>query len=92
MLFRCVLGEMFTRKPILPGTSDLDQIEKIFFLCGAPNQHNWPNFDRLPGCEGVNKFNNHPRRLKPTYDMYVAVLWIPYSKRFLLTRRLQPWA
>ncbi len=27
---RCVLGEMFTRKPILPGTSDLDQLEKIF--------------------------------------------------------------
>jgi serine/threonine-protein kinase BUR1 len=77
MLFRCVLGEMFTRKPILPGTSDLDQIEKIFFLCGAPNQHNWPNFDRLPGCEGVNKFDNHPRRLKPTYDVWVVVLWVP---------------
>jgi hypothetical protein len=53
----------------------LDQIEKIFFLCRAPDHHNWPNFDRLPGCEGVNKFNNHPRRLKTTYDRCVAVLW-----------------
>jgi len=83
MLFSCVLGEMFTRKPILPGTSDLDQVEKIFFLCGAPNQHNWPYFDRLPGCEGVTRFDNHPRRLKTTYDMCVGLSWVPM--RFLLT-------
>ena len=66
--FRCVLGEMFTRKPILPGTSDLDQLEKIWFLCGSPNQHNWPYFDQLPGCEGVIRFNPQPRRLKTTYE------------------------
>ncbi|KAJ3508694.1 hypothetical protein NLJ89_g5613 [Agrocybe chaxingu] len=64
----CVLGEMFTRKPILPGTSDLDQLEKIWFLCGSPNQHNWPYHDQLPGCEGVIRFKSHTRRLKETYD------------------------
>ncbi|KAF8956307.1 kinase-like domain-containing protein [Flammula alnicola] len=64
----CVLGEMFTRKPILPGTSDLDQLEKIWFLCGSPNQHNWPYFDQLPGCEGIIRFTSQPRRLKPTYE------------------------
>ncbi|KDR68381.1 hypothetical protein GALMADRAFT_257032 [Galerina marginata CBS 339.88] len=64
----CVLGEMFTRKPILPGSSDLDQLEKIWLLCGTPNQHSWPNFDQLPGCEGVIRFNSHHRRLKQTYD------------------------
>lgn len=66
--FSCVLGEMFTRKPILPGTSDLDQLEKIWFLCGSPNQHNWPYFDQLPGCEGVRRFNSQPRRLPQTYE------------------------
>ncbi|KAH9477512.1 putative cyclin-dependent kinase 9 [Psilocybe cubensis] len=64
----CVLGEMFTRRPILPGTSDLDQLEKIWNLCGAPNQHNWPNYDLLPGCEGVTRFNSQPRRLRQTYE------------------------
>jgi serine/threonine-protein kinase BUR1 len=68
ILFSCVLGEMFTRKPILPGTSDLDQLEKIWFLCGSPNQHNWPYFDRLPGCDGVRRFNSQPRRLPQTYE------------------------
>ncbi|KAJ7871358.1 kinase-like domain-containing protein, partial [Mycena leptocephala] len=64
----CVLGEMFMRRPILPGTSDLDQLEKIWVLCGTPNQHSWPNFDSLPGCEGVKRFNQHPRKLKPSYE------------------------
>lgn len=50
---RCVLGEMFTRRPILPGSSDVDQLERIWHLCGTPSQHSWPNYDHLPGCEGL---------------------------------------
>ncbi|KAI0766248.1 kinase-like domain-containing protein [Irpex lacteus] len=68
----CVLGEMFARKPILPGSSDLDQLEKIWQLCGTPTQITWPNFDTLPGCEGVKRFALHPRRVKQTYDMIGA--------------------
>ncbi|KAH7926241.1 Pkinase-domain-containing protein, partial [Leucogyrophana mollusca] len=64
----CVLGEMFMRKPILPGISDIDQLEKIWQLCGTPNQHTWPNHDTLPGCEGVKRFSNYPKRLKTAYD------------------------
>ncbi|KAJ7236249.1 kinase-like domain-containing protein [Mycena rebaudengoi] len=64
----CVLGEMFMRRPILPGTSDLDQLEKIWILCGSPNQHSWPNFDSLPGCEGIKRFSLQPRKLKPSYE------------------------
>ncbi|KAI0938437.1 hypothetical protein AcV5_000119 [Taiwanofungus camphoratus] len=65
----CVLGEMFMRRPILPGSSDLDQLDRIWQLCGTPNQHSWPNYDTLPGCEGVKRFNVYPRRLKQVYDM-----------------------
>ncbi|KIL57549.1 hypothetical protein M378DRAFT_87715 [Amanita muscaria Koide BX008] len=65
----CVLGEMFSRRPILPGTSDLDQLEKIWQLCGTPNQHTWPNYDALPGCEGVKRFTpSHTRKLKTAYE------------------------
>ncbi|KAF7349190.1 CMGC/CDK/CDK9 protein kinase [Mycena sanguinolenta] len=65
----CVLGEMFMRRPILPGTSDLDQLEKIWVLCGTPNQHSWPNFDSLPGCDGVKRFtSNHLRKVKANYE------------------------
>lgn len=65
----CVLGEMFSRKPILPGSSDLDQLDKIWQLCGTPNERSWPGFDTLPGCEGVKRFSNYPRRLRNFYEM-----------------------
>ncbi|KAI0698061.1 kinase-like domain-containing protein [Cerioporus squamosus] len=64
----CVLGEMFFRKPILPGASDLDQLDKIWQLCGTPTSEEWPEYDLLPGCEGVKSFGMHPRRLRKTYE------------------------
>ncbi|RDB30566.1 putative cyclin-dependent kinase 9 [Hypsizygus marmoreus] len=65
----CVLGEMFSRRPILPGNSDLDQLEKIWQLCGTPNQHTWPNYDALPGCEGIKRFSTaHSRKIRQTYE------------------------
>ncbi|KAJ2988290.1 hypothetical protein NUW54_g9160 [Trametes sanguinea] len=64
----CVLGEMFFRKPILPGASDLDQLDKIWKLCGSPSLQNWPEYDSLPGCEGVKAFGYYPRRLRQTYE------------------------
>ncbi|KAG1741503.1 kinase-like domain-containing protein [Suillus paluster] len=65
----CVLGEMFMRRPILPGSSDIDQLEKIWQLCGTPNQHTWPNYDALPGCEGVKRFNQtYSKKLRAAYE------------------------
>ncbi|PIL27727.1 transporter [Ganoderma sinense ZZ0214-1] len=64
----CVLGEMFFRKPILPGASDLDQLDKIWHLCGTPNPQSWPEYESLPGCDGVKNFQYHPRRLRKTYE------------------------
>jgi serine/threonine-protein kinase BUR1 len=68
-----VFGEMFTRKPILPGTSDIDQLDKIWQLCGSPNQHNWPNYDELPGCEGQKKWPTYPRKVKKIYAERLAI-------------------
>ncbi|KAF2181740.1 Pkinase-domain-containing protein, partial [Zopfia rhizophila CBS 207.26] len=52
----CVFGEMFKRKPILAGTSDLNQAQIIFELVGSPNDENMPGWATLPGCEGVKNF------------------------------------
>ncbi|THH15255.1 hypothetical protein EW146_g5193 [Bondarzewia mesenterica] len=66
----CVLGEMFLRHPILPGSSDLDQLEKIWQMCGTPHQLSWPNFDALPGCEGVKHHNQYPKRLNTVFEQF----------------------
>ncbi|KAJ3747956.1 kinase-like domain-containing protein [Lentinula detonsa] len=65
----CVFGEMFHRRPILPGNSDIDQLDRIWALCGTPNQHTWPNYDQLPGCDGMKRFTSTiSRKIKQTYE------------------------
>ncbi len=65
---------MFNRRPILPGTSDIDQLEKIWQLCGTPTQHSWPNYDTLPGCEGLPRFTQSlPRTIKMKFVRLVAL-------------------
>lgn len=52
----CVFGEMFKRKPILSGSSDLNQAHIIFDLVGSPNEETMPGWSSLPGCEGTRQF------------------------------------
>ncbi|KAF2128370.1 Pkinase-domain-containing protein [Dothidotthia symphoricarpi CBS 119687] len=51
----CVFGEMFKRKPILAGNSDIHQATIIFDLVGTPNDQTMPGWDELPGAEAVVK-------------------------------------
>jgi len=49
----CILGEILQRVPILRGESESDQLEKIWDLCGTPNEEIWPGFRNLPGCHDL---------------------------------------
>lgn len=61
---RCIFAEMFQRKPVLPGTSDSDQLTKIFQLCGAPNEDNFPGWNRQdPKTEYAAHWAPMPRRV-----------------------------
>jgi len=64
----CVFGEMFKRKPILAGKSDLDQACIIFDLVGSPNDENMPGWSSLPGCDGVKSFPSRPGNLRQTFS------------------------
>ncbi|KAJ7948325.1 Protein kinase-like protein [Quillaja saponaria] len=37
----CILGELYTGKPILPGKTEVEQLHKIFKLCGSPTDDYW---------------------------------------------------
>lgn len=37
----CVLAEMFTGFPIMPGRTEVEQIHRIFRLCGTPSEEYW---------------------------------------------------
>ncbi|PON49673.1 Serine/threonine protein kinase [Parasponia andersonii] len=37
----CILGELYAGKPILPGKTEVEQLHKIFKLCGSPSEDYW---------------------------------------------------
>nr|TKR78672.1 hypothetical protein D5086_0000279880 [Populus alba] len=43
----CLLAEMFIRKPIMPGRAEVEQLHRIFKLCGSPTEDYW-KIMRLP--------------------------------------------
>lgn len=44
----CIFAEMLTKKPLLPGDSEIDQLYKIFQLLGTPNENEWSGYTTLP--------------------------------------------
>ncbi|KAK9016720.1 hypothetical protein V6N11_079214 [Hibiscus sabdariffa] len=37
----CILAELYAGKPILPGRTEVEQLHKIFKLCGSPSEEYW---------------------------------------------------
>lgn len=54
----CILAEMFTGKPLFAGSSNDDQLLKIFRVMGTPNDRTWP---------GVSAYPNY----KPNFTQFV---------------------
>ncbi|XP_008316836.1 cyclin-dependent kinase 11B isoform X1 [Cynoglossus semilaevis] len=55
----CIFGELLTQKPLFPGKSELDQIQKIFKDLGTPSEKIWPGYNELPAVKKMN-FNEFP--------------------------------
>ncbi|GAA0161634.1 hypothetical protein Leryth_015525 [Lithospermum erythrorhizon] len=43
----CILAELYAGKPIMPGRTEVEQLHKIFKLCGSPSEEYWRKA-RLP--------------------------------------------
>ncbi|XP_050128949.1 probable serine/threonine-protein kinase At1g09600 [Malus sylvestris] len=52
----CILAELFAGKPIMPGRTEVEQLHKIFKLCGSPSEEYWKR-SKLP----------HATIFKPTH-------------------------
>lgn len=44
----CIFAEMVNGRPLFPGSSDADQLMKIFKIMGTPNPESWPSMRDLP--------------------------------------------
>jgi cyclin-dependent kinase 7 len=41
------MAELYTFKPLFPGSSEMDQFEKISRILGKPSNEDWPDAKRL---------------------------------------------
>ncbi|OAL06049.1 Pkinase-domain-containing protein [Phaeosphaeriaceae sp. SRC1lsM3a] len=48
----CIMAEMYTGRPLFPGTTNEDQVQKIFRLMGTPSERSWPGISQLPEYKG----------------------------------------
>ncbi|KAG7393051.1 hypothetical protein PHYBOEH_006193 [Phytophthora boehmeriae] len=44
----CIFAEMLLRRPLADGSSDIDQLSKIFSALGSPNESGWEEARELP--------------------------------------------
>jgi len=44
----CIMAEMYTGRPLFPGTTNDDELQRIFRLMGTPSEHTWPGISRFP--------------------------------------------
>ncbi|KAH7126828.1 kinase-like domain-containing protein [Dendryphion nanum] len=48
----CIMAEMYTGRPLFPGTTNEDQLQKIFRLMGTPSERSWPGISQFPEYKG----------------------------------------
>lgn len=55
----CIMAEMYTGRPLFPGSTNEDELLKIFRLMGTPTEQSWP---------GISQYTEY----KTTWPYYVS--------------------
>ncbi|KAL3821465.1 hypothetical protein ACJIZ3_007370 [Penstemon smallii] len=62
----CILGELYAGKPIMPGRTEVEQLHKIFKLCGSPSEDYWRK-SKLPHSTVFKPIQPYRQRIAETY-------------------------
>ncbi|DAZ95121.1 TPA: hypothetical protein N0F65_009752 [Lagenidium giganteum] len=60
----CVFAELYLGHPIFQGKTELEQINKIFDICGTPTTDTWPDYKFLPLSSKFVPEKPRPKRLR----------------------------
>ena len=78
----CIMAEMYTGRPLFPGTTNEDQLQKIFRLMGTPSERSWPGISQFPEYK-----SNFP--IYATQDLRLILPSVDVVALDLLNRMLQ---
>ncbi|KAL1350571.1 hypothetical protein HN51_014612 [Arachis hypogaea] len=62
----CILGELLAGKPIMPGRTEVEQLHKIYKLCGSPSDEYWKK-SKLPNATLFKPREPYKRCLRETF-------------------------
>ncbi|XP_036946113.1 cyclin-dependent kinase 12 [Acanthopagrus latus] len=68
----CILGELFTKRPIFQANQELLQLELISRLCGSPCPAVWPDVIKLPLFNSMKPKKQYRRRLREEFAVLPA--------------------
>ncbi|XP_043706886.1 probable serine/threonine-protein kinase At1g54610 isoform X2 [Telopea speciosissima] len=63
----CIFAELLAGKPIMPGRTEVEQLHKIFKLCGSPSEEYWKK-SKLPHATIFKPQQPYRRCLAETYN------------------------
>ncbi|XP_031490250.1 cyclin-dependent kinase C-2-like isoform X2 [Nymphaea colorata] len=66
----CIFAELLNGKPILPGKNEPEQLNKIFELCGSPDEVNWPGVSKIPWYNNFKPSRPMKRRLRDVFKHF----------------------
>ncbi|CAL0314534.1 unnamed protein product [Lupinus luteus] len=65
----CILAELLVGKPIMPGRTEVEQMHKIFKLCGSPSEDYWQR-TKLPHATSFKPQHRYKRNLFETFKSF----------------------
>ncbi|KAH1105853.1 hypothetical protein J1N35_009621 [Gossypium stocksii] len=73
----CILAELFAGMPVMPGRTEVEQLHKIYKLCGSPSDEYWKKY-KLPNATLFKPREPYKRCIKETFKDF------PPSSLFLI--------
>jgi cyclin-dependent kinase 12/13 len=71
----CILAELLTGKPILPGRTEVEQLHRIFKLCGSPSEKYWKKW-KLPHATIVKPQEPYKRCISDIFKEFSSSVFL----------------
>ena len=68
VVYRCIMLELFTKKPVFQGNDEIHQLEVIFKILGTPTPERWADVVNLPWYELVKPQHVIPNRFREAFQ------------------------